>query len=134
MDLSRPVLERALFHVDNAYSIDAVRAVGRYRMRWLSSASASRVSHAARFARRLCKTNLPSNTAFRGFGGPQGLMVAEAYMEQLAKATAPSIRSVALRARRITKRPFASGGRLSAALSEGLRPGLCMGAHREWAL
>ena len=108
MDLSRPVLERALFHVDNAYSIDAVRAVGRYRMRWLSGAA--RASHATRFARRLCKTNLPSNTAFRGFGGPQGLMVAEAYMEQLAKATAPSIRSVALRARRITKRPFASGG------------------------
>ena len=42
------VLERALFHIDGAYAIPNVRVVGR-----------------------VCRTNLPSNTAFRGFGGPQ---------------------------------------------------------------
>ena len=48
MDLSRPVLDRALFHVENAYHIPNLRVTGR-----------------------VCRTNLPSNTAFRGFGGPQ---------------------------------------------------------------
>lgn len=32
----------------------------------------------------LCKTNLPSNTAFRGFGGPQGMMVAESWISDVA--------------------------------------------------
>ena len=49
MDLSRPVLERALFHVDNAYSIDAVRAVGRY------------VSHAV-VIQFQCLTGIPRGT------------------------------------------------------------------------
>ena len=31
-----------------------------------------------------CKTNLPSNTAFRGFGGPQGLLVVENWIEKIA--------------------------------------------------
>lgn len=47
-DLSIAVLDRALFHVDNVYSIPNFKVVGR-----------------------VCRTNLPSNTAFRGFGGPQ---------------------------------------------------------------
>lgn len=34
---------------------------------------------------RICKTNLPSNTAFRGFGGPQGLMIAEQWMAHVAE-------------------------------------------------
>lgn len=32
----------------------------------------------------LCKTNLPTNTAFRGFGGPQGLFVCETWISQVA--------------------------------------------------
>lgn len=48
-DLSRGVLERALLHVDNAYKWPALHTTGR-----------------------ICRTNLPTNTAFRGFGGPQG--------------------------------------------------------------
>lgn len=32
----------------------------------------------------VCKTNLPSNTAFRGFGGPQGMFVAENIIRQIA--------------------------------------------------
>ena len=32
----------------------------------------------------MCKTNIPSNTAFRGFGGPQGMMVMEHIMSEIA--------------------------------------------------
>jgi xanthine dehydrogenase large subunit len=53
-DLSRSICDRALFHADNAYFIPNVRLEGR-----------------------VTKTNLPSNTAFRGFGGPQGMLVIE---------------------------------------------------------
>ena len=49
LDLSEPVMSRALSHIDNAYWIPNVRALGR-----------------------VAKTHKPSNTAFRGFGGPQG--------------------------------------------------------------
>lgn len=61
-DLSFAVLERAMLHVDNAYFLPNVRIAGR-----------------------VCKTNLPSNTAFRGFGGPQGIAVIESVLEQVAK-------------------------------------------------
>lgn len=61
LDLSGAVLDRALFHLDNAYHIPHVRGVGF-----------------------CCKTNLPTNTAFRGFGGPQGMFFAESWMSELA--------------------------------------------------
>jgi len=54
LDLSEPVLARALCHIDNAYWIPAVRVNGR-----------------------IAKTNKTSQTAFRGFGGPQGMIVIE---------------------------------------------------------
>jgi xanthine dehydrogenase large subunit len=54
LDLSEPVLARALCHVDNAYFIPH-----------------------ARFNGRIAKTHKTSNTAFRGFGGPQGMLVLE---------------------------------------------------------
>ncbi|CAE8703078.1 unnamed protein product [Polarella glacialis] len=63
LDLSEPVMGRALLHCDNSYKIPNVRAQGF-----------------------ICMTNTASNTAFRGFGGPQGLLVCEAYMEHLASA------------------------------------------------
>lgn len=53
-DLSTAVLERTLFHATNSYFIPNVKTTG--------------IS---------CKTNLPPNTAFRGFGGPQGMFVIE---------------------------------------------------------
>ena len=53
-DLTGPIVDRALFHIDNAYFIEHLRFVGRG-----------------------CRTNIPSNTAFRGFGGPQGMLVVE---------------------------------------------------------
>ncbi len=53
-DLSLPVLERTLFHCTNAYFIPNVTATAYS-----------------------CRTHLPPNTAFRGFGGPQGMFVIE---------------------------------------------------------
>lgn len=61
-DLTGPVITRSLTHTDNAYHIPAARFVG----------------HA-------CKTNTVSNTAFRGFGGPQGVVTSEAMIEQIAR-------------------------------------------------
>ncbi|GAB3533580.1 xanthine dehydrogenase molybdopterin binding subunit [Arthrobacter tecti] len=54
LDLSEPVLQRALCHIDNAYFIPNIRVHGR-----------------------IAKTNKTSQTAFRGFGGPQGMLVIE---------------------------------------------------------
>ncbi|MCF6327174.1 MAG: xanthine dehydrogenase molybdopterin binding subunit [Devosiaceae bacterium] len=62
-DLSGPVTDRALFHADNAYFYPAVK---------LQSSP--------------LKTNTVSNTAFRGFGGPQGVMAAERIIEEIAYA------------------------------------------------
>jgi xanthine dehydrogenase/oxidase len=61
MDLSRGIMERAVFHIDNAYRIENLRCHGI-----------------------VCRTNLPSNTAFRGFGGPQGMAVVENVMVDVA--------------------------------------------------
>ncbi|MBE7732463.1 xanthine dehydrogenase molybdopterin binding subunit [Devosia faecipullorum] len=62
-DLSGPVSDRALFHCDNAYFYPAVRARSEPLY-----------------------TNTVSNTAFRGFGGPQGMMGAERWIEDIAYA------------------------------------------------
>ena len=62
-DLSGPVTDRALFHADNAYYYPNVRLVSKPM-----------------------KTNTVSNTAYRGFGGPQGLIVGERIMEEIAYA------------------------------------------------
>lgn len=63
-DLSGGVVDRAMFHADNSYWMPAVH-VGSKRL----------------------KTNTVSNTAFRGFGGPQGMLAAEHVMDQIAWAT-----------------------------------------------
>lgn len=63
-DLSGPVTDRALFHADNAYYYPNVRLISRPM-----------------------KTNTVSNTAFRGFGGPQGVVAAERMIEEIAFAT-----------------------------------------------
>lgn len=60
-DLSGPVTDRALFHADNAYYYPNVRLTSRPM-----------------------KTNTVSNTAFRGFGGPQGVIMAERMIEEIA--------------------------------------------------
>ncbi len=62
LDLSDPVMWRALFHCDNAYLIPALDASG-----WV------------------CKTHKTSQTAFRGFGGPQGMIVIEDILDRIAR-------------------------------------------------
>ncbi len=64
LDLSKPVLQRGMFHLDNAYLVPALRVVGH-----------------------VCKTNVVSHTAFRGFGGPQGMVVIEEILDRVARAT-----------------------------------------------
>ena len=61
-DLSGPVNDRSMFHADNAYYLEHVDIV----------------SHR-------CKTNSQSNTAFRGFGGPQGMMAIEYVLDDVAR-------------------------------------------------
>jgi len=60
-DLSQPVMNRAMFHVLNGCYVPSVRVRGQ-----------------------MAKTNTPSNTAFRGFGGPQGMFVGEVMYEHAA--------------------------------------------------
>ncbi|HEX2474698.1 MAG TPA: xanthine dehydrogenase molybdopterin binding subunit [Lacipirellulaceae bacterium] len=61
-DLSLAVMERSLLHADNGYYLPNVELTGR-----------------------VCFTNLPSNTAFRGFGGPQAMAVIENILESIAQ-------------------------------------------------
>ena len=62
LDLSGPVMTRALTHLDNSYYIKSIRAIGY-----------------------ICKTNTVSNTAFRGFGGPQGMLIIENILYQISQ-------------------------------------------------
>ncbi|KAI8588865.1 molybdopterin binding aldehyde oxidase/xanthine dehydrogenase [Geranomyces variabilis] len=70
-DLSSSVLERGMTHVDNCYRIPNALITGR-----------------------LAKTNIASNTAFRGFGGPQGMMIAEQYITHVAESLGKSVEEV----------------------------------------
>jgi xanthine dehydrogenase large subunit len=63
-DLSQGVVDRSMFHADNAYYLPDVH-----------------------IASRRLKTNTVSNTAFRGFGGPQGMLAMERMIDALASAT-----------------------------------------------
>lgn len=60
-DLSLAVLDRAVFHCENSYKYPCVRIFAY-----------------------ACKTNIHSNTAFRGFGGPQGMFLAETLIRHIA--------------------------------------------------
>ena len=61
-DLSLPVADRAMLHADNAYNLDNIR-ITSHRLR----------------------TNMQSATAFRGFGGPQGMVGIEKIMDHVAQ-------------------------------------------------
>ena len=63
-DLSQGVVDRAMFHSENAYFMPVVN-----------------------IASRRLKTNTVSNTAFRGFGGPQGILAIERIIDAIASAT-----------------------------------------------
>ena len=60
LDLSSPVCDRSLFHIDNSYKWKYVKAQGL-----------------------IAKTNQPSHTAYRGFGGPQGMFICENIIDHL---------------------------------------------------
>lgn len=60
-DVSTSVLERAMLHAENCYHIEHIKIIGRP-----------------------CKTNLHPATAFRGFGGPQGIFAIESVIERIA--------------------------------------------------
>src|SRR3954467_15345371 len=62
LDLSEPIMWRSLFHCDNAYYLPAVEATG-----WV------------------CRTHKTSQTAFRGFGGPQAMLVIEEILDRIAR-------------------------------------------------
>ncbi|WP_051248573.1 xanthine dehydrogenase molybdopterin binding subunit [Acidovorax sp. JHL-9] len=72
-DLSGPVADRAVFHADNAYYLSDVE-IASYR----------------------CRTNTQSHTAFRGFGGPQGVIVIEAILGDIARALGRDAQDVRL--------------------------------------
>ncbi|KAL9964447.1 hypothetical protein ACROYT_G028091 [Oculina patagonica] len=61
LDVCRALMEKALLHMGNCYLIPNIRGVGY-----------------------LCKTNIPSTTAFRGFGAPQSMMFAESWISDIA--------------------------------------------------
>ncbi len=63
LDLSEPVLWRTIFHLDNAYLLPALNATGY-----------------------VCRTHKTSQTAFRGFGGPQGMLVVEDALDRIARS------------------------------------------------
>ncbi|XP_075158749.1 xanthine dehydrogenase-like [Haematobia irritans] len=62
MDFSFSIMERAIYHIENCYKIPNIKAIG-----WV------------------CKTNLPTNVAFRGFGSPQGMFAAEHMIRDVAR-------------------------------------------------
>ena len=62
LDLTPPVLMRAMMHIDNAYYIPHLEVQG-----WMA------------------KTNRISNTAYRGFGGPQGMVICEEIIDRIAR-------------------------------------------------
>jgi xanthine dehydrogenase large subunit len=62
LDLSEPVLQRALLNCDNAYAVPVIDVAGR-----------------------VCRTHTASNTAFRGFGGPQGSIMIEECLDRVAR-------------------------------------------------
>ena len=65
LDLSSPILTRAMFHADNCYFLPHVEVLGR-----------------------ACRTHHVSHTAFRGFGGPQGMLVIEEIVDRVARRLA----------------------------------------------
>lgn len=62
LDLSESICDRGVFHLDNAYYVPSCTFTGR-----------------------VAKTNVVSHTAFRGFGGPQGMLVTEEILDRVAR-------------------------------------------------
>ena len=74
LDMSSAVMDRCCTHLDNCYEVPNVHIRGC-----------------------VCRTNTHSNTAYRGFGGPQGMFVAESYMSAVADGLKISVDELRLR-------------------------------------
>ena len=97
LDLSLPVADRAMLHADNAYFIPAIR-IESHRLR----------------------TNTQSNTAFRGFGGPQGMLGIERLMDHVAHVVGRD--PVDVRCLNYYRAASEAGGGLSAPRSPSATP------------
>ena len=109
LDLSEPVLARALCHIDNAYWIPDIEVHGR-----------------------VAKTNRASNTAFRGFGGPQGMIVIEDILGRCAPRSASSRTSCAAGTSTRPARPRRTGSRCGTP-SGSRRSGRCCTERSDFA-
>ncbi|MGB2892078.1 MAG: xanthine dehydrogenase molybdopterin binding subunit [Albidovulum sp.] len=109
-DLSLPVCDRAMLHADNAYHLEHIR-IDSHRLR----------------------TNTQSATAFRGFGGPQGMLGIERVMDHMAHALGLDPLQVR-RANFYAEGAGASGGSISPTVKEGpeapLPPGAAAGGRQ----
>lgn len=74
LDMSASVMDRCMTHLDNCYQIPNVHIRG-----WV------------------CKTNTHSNTAFRGFGAPQGMFFAESFMNAIAEGLGMDVNELRLK-------------------------------------
>ncbi|MDP2345776.1 MAG: xanthine dehydrogenase molybdopterin binding subunit [Deltaproteobacteria bacterium] len=83
LDLSESIHDRALFHIDNCYDLEHILVSGR-----------------------VCKTNVVSHTAFRGFGGPQGMLLMEDALTRIAQALGKNADDVRERNFYATQAPF----------------------------
>ncbi|KAA0058344.1 xanthine dehydrogenase 1-like isoform X2 [Cucumis melo var. makuwa] len=86
LDLSLAILERAMFHSDNIYEIPNVRIQGK-----------------------VCFTNFPSNTAFCGFGGPQGMLITENWIQRIVVELKKSPEEIRWRKRGVAMVPTKFG-------------------------
>lgn len=72
-----------MFHSDNVYNVPNMRIIGD-----------------------VCYTNFPSNTAFRGFGGPQGMLIAENWIQRIAMELKKSPEEIRVRFSLLTRLSF----------------------------
>ena len=116
-DLSLAVMERSMLHADNAYFIPHLAVSGT-----------------------VCRTNFPSNTAMRGFGGPQGIAAIENIIEEIAALPGPRCvprtAEELLRRRRARHHPLRPGRsrttRSPCCSTSSPRPRITRGAARRW--
>jgi len=109
-DLSGPVADRAIFHVDNAYFLQDVD-ITSYR----------------------CKLNTQSHTAFRGFGGPQGMIVTETILGDIARHLGLDpleVRRRNLYSDELCRADFSRPGGLKSALPTASLPASSLPAHQ----
>lgn len=98
-DLSTSIMERAMLHVDNAYFLPVARITGQ-----------------------VCRTNTHPHTAFRGFGGPQGVATIEGVMEDIARSL--GVDALDVRKRNVYQEPDRNITHYGQPLENNLLPGL----------